>query len=229
MLVRNLVSKRYKETPADCQIASQALMMRGGYIKPVGNGIFTLFPITKRITTKIEKIIREEMDRIGGQEVMFPVAMPASLWKESGRFDSIGSELLRFQDRSGSDMVLGMTHEEASVHFVRDVADSYTQYPFMIYQIQTKFRDEPRCRGGLIRVREFTMKDAYSFHTSQEDLEKYYMECYEAYNRIYARAGVPEVVAVASDSGMMGGKVSHEYMLLTPVGEDTIVLCRECD
>ena len=223
MLVRNLVSKRYKETPADCQIASQALMMRGGYIKPVGNGIFTLFPITKRITTKIEKIIREEMDRIGGQEVMFPVAMPASLWKESGRFDSIGSELLRFQDRSGSDMVLGMTHEEASVHFVRDVADSYTQYPFMIYQIQTKFRDEPRCRGGLIRVREFTMKDAYSFHTSQEDLEKYYAECYEAYNRIFARCGVPEVVAVASDSGMMGGKVSHEYMLLTPVGEDTIV------
>ena len=229
MKVRNLVSKRYKETPADCQIASQALMMRGGYIKPVGNGIFTLFPITKRITAKIESIIREEMDRIGGQELLFPVAMPATLWKESGRFESVGSELLRFKDRSGADMVLGMTHEEASVHFVRDVMDSYTQYPFMIYQIQTKFRDEPRCRGGLIRVREFTMKDAYSFHTSQEDLEKYYMECYEAYNRIYARAGVPEVVAVASDSGMMGGKVSHEYMLLTPVGEDTIVLCHECD
>ena len=229
MLVRNLVSKRYKETPADCQIASQALMMRGGYIKPVGNGIFTLFPITKRITAKIEKIIREEMDRIGGQELLFPVAMPATLWMESGRFESVGSELLRFKDRSGQDMVLGMTHEEASVHFVRDVMDSYTQYPFMIYQIQTKFRDEPRCRGGLIRVREFTMKDAYSFHTSQEDLERYYAICYEAYNRIFARAGVPEVVAVASDSGMMGGKVSHEYMLLTPVGEDTIVLCHDCD
>ena len=229
MKLRNLVSKRYKETPADCVIASQALMMRGGYIKPVGNGIYTLFPITKRITAKIEKIIREEMNRIDGQELLFPVAMPASIWRESGRYDSIGSELLRFTDRSGADMVLGMTHEEASVHFVRDVADSYTQYPFMIYQIQTKFRDEPRCRGGLIRVREFTMKDAYSFHTSQEDLEKYYMECYEAYNRIYARAGVPEVVAVASDSGMMGGKVSHEYMLLTPVGEDTIVLCHDCD
>ncbi|MBQ8507298.1 MAG: proline--tRNA ligase [Clostridia bacterium] len=229
MKVRNLISKRYKETPADCQIASQALMMRGGYIKPVGNGIFTLFPATKRITTKIEKIIREEMDRIGGQELMFPVAMPATLWRESGRFEAIGSELLRFKDRSGADMVLGMTHEEASVHFVRDVADSYTQYPFMIYQIQTKFRDEPRCRGGLIRVREFTMKDAYSFHTSQEDLESYYMECYEAYNRVYRRAGVGEVVAVASDSGMMGGKVSHEYMLLTPVGEDTIVLCHDCD
>jgi len=229
MKVKNLVSKRYKETPADCQIASQALMMRGGYIKPVGNGIFTLFPITKRITNKIEKIMREEMDRIGGQELTFPVAMPATLWRESGRFDAIGSELLRFKDRSGADMVLGMTHEEASVHFVRDVADTYTQYPFMIYQIQTKFRDEPRCRGGLIRVREFTMKDAYSFHTSQEDLESYYMECYEAYNRIYKRAGVPEVVAVASDSGMMGGKVSHEYMLLTPIGEDTIVLCHDCD
>ena len=229
MKLRNLVSKRYKETPADCVIASQALMMRGGYIKPVGNGIYTLFPITKRITAKIEKIIREEMNRIDGQELLFPVAMPASLWKESGRFDSIGSELLRFQDRSGSDMVLGMTHEEASVHFVRDVADSYTQYPFMIYQIQTKFRDEPRCRGGLIRVREFTMKDAYSFHTSQEDLERYYKVCYDAYNRIFFRAGVGDVVAVASDSGMMGGKVSHEYMLLTPVGEDTIVLCHDCD
>ncbi|MGN0777913.1 MAG: proline--tRNA ligase, partial [Aristaeellaceae bacterium] len=229
MKLKNLVSKRYKETPADCQIASQALMMRGGYIKPVGNGIFTLFPVTKRITAKIENIIREEMNRIDGQEVMFPVAMPASIWRESGRYDAIGSELLRFKDRSEQDMVLGMTHEEASVHFVRDVADSYTQYPFMIYQIQTKFRDEPRCRGGLIRVREFTMKDAYSFHTSQEDLEQYYQRCYEAYNRIYARAGVPEVVAVASDSGMMGGKVSHEYMLLTPVGEDTIVLCHDCD
>ena len=229
MKVRNLVSKRYKETPADCQIASQALMMRGGYIKPVGNGIFTLFPATKRITNKIEKIMREEMDRIGGQELTFPVAMPATLWKESGRFEAIGSELLRFKDRSGADMVLGMTHEEASVHFVRDVADTYTQYPFMIYQIQTKFRDEPRCRGGLIRVREFTMKDAYSFHTSQEDLERYYQICYDAYNRIFARAGVKEVVAVASDSGMMGGKVSHEYMLLTPVGEDTIVLCHDCD
>ncbi len=229
MKLRNLVSKRYKETPADCVIASQALMTRGGYIKPVGNGIYTLFPITRRITSKIEKIIREEMNRIGGQELLFPVTMPASLWRESGRYDSIGSELLRFQDRSGGDMVLGMTHEEASVHFVRDVADSYTQYPFMIYQIQTKFRDEPRCRGGLIRVREFTMKDAYSFHTSQEDLERYYAICYDAYHRIFLRAGVGAVVAVASDSGMMGGKVSHEYMLLTPVGEDTIVLCHSCD
>lgn len=229
MKLSQLVSKRYKETPADCQIASQALMMRGGYIKSVANGIYTLFPVTKRITRKIENILREEMDAIGGQEVMFPVALPASMWEESGRYQSVGSELLRFADRSGSKMVLGMTHEEAAVHFARDVMDSYTQYPFMIYQIQTKFRDEPRCRGGLIRVREFTMKDAYSFHTSQADLEDYYQKCYDAYNRIFARAGVPQVVAVAADSGMMGGKISHEYMLLTDIGEDSIVLCNECD
>lgn len=229
MKLKNLVSKRYKETPADCQIVSHKLMMRGGYIKTVSNGIYTLFPVTKRITAKIEKIIREEMNRINGQEVLFPVAMPASIWRESGRYDTIGSELLRFKDRGEQDMVLGMTHEEAAVHFARGVAESYTQYPFMIYQIQTKFRDEPRCRGGLIRVREFTMKDAYSFHTSQKDLESYYQLCYDAYNRIFARTGVPEVIAVASDSGMMGGKISHEYMLLTDCGEDTIVLCHDCD
>ena len=228
MKVSQLVTKRYKETPADCQIASQALMMRGGYIKSVGNGIYTLSPVTRRIQRKVEAIIREEMDGIGCQEVLFPVAMPASLWQESGRYDSIGSEMARFTDRSGGKMVLGMTHEEAAVHYARDIADSYAQYPFSIYQIQTKFRDEPRCRGGLIRVREFTMKDAYSFHTSQEDLERVYQDFYDAYHRVYARAGIPQVVAVCSDNGMMGGKISHEYMLLTDIGEDTIVLCDEC-
>ena len=160
---------------------------------------------------------------------MFPVALPASLWDESGRYESVGSELLRFTDRNGSKMVLGMTHEEAAVQLVRDYAKSYNSYPFMIYQIQTKFRDEARPRAGLIRVREFTMKDAYSFHTSQEDLERYYQICYDAYNRIFARAGIPEVVTVASDSGMMGGSLSHEYMLLTPIGEDSIAICSDCD
>ncbi len=229
MNVSKLISKRFKETPADTQIQSQALMIRGGYIKAVGNGIYTLLTPAKRIMRKIEQIMREEMDAIDGQEVLFPVTMPASLWRESGRYDSIGSELLRFRDRSGGDMVLGMTHEEAAVHMARDVADSYTQYPFMIYQIQTKFRDEPRTRGGLIRVREFTMKDAYSFHTTQEDLEAYYQRCYDAYHRIFFRVGIGQVVAVKSDSGMMGGKVAHEYMLLTEVGEDSIVICPECD
>lgn len=229
MKIKNLVGPRFKERPADCAIDSHALMVRGGYMKQVGNGIFSEYPVLRKITSKIEKIIREEMDAIDGQEVLFPVTMPADMWQESGRYNSIGSELLRFQDRNNSKMVLGMTHEEAAVHLVREYAKSYQQYPFMIYQIQRKFRDEARPRAGLIRVREFTMKDAYSFHTSQEDLEQYYEKCYEAYNRIFKRAGVPEVVTVASDSGMMGGSISHEYMLLNEVGEDTIVLCSECD
>lgn len=229
MKIKNLVGQRFKERPADCVIDSHALMVRGGYMKFVGNGIFSEYPILRRITSKIENIIREEMNAIDGQEVLFPVVMPAELWEESGRYDSIGNELVRFSDRSGSKMVLGMTHEEAAVHLVREYGQSYQQYPFMIYQIQRKFRDEARPRAGMIRVREFTMKDAYSFHTSQEDLEQYYQKCYEAYNRIFARAGIPEVVTVASDSGMMGGSISHEYMLLTEVGEDSIVLCSACD
>ena len=229
MKLKNLVSQRFKENPSDAQIASHALMVRGGYMKYVGNGIFSEYPILRRITSKIEKIIREEMNAIDGQEVLFPVVMPADLWEESGRYGSIGKELVRFEDRNRSKHVLGMTHEEAAVQLVREYASSYQQYPFMIYQIQRKFRDEARPRAGMIRVREFTMKDAYSFHTSQEDLEDYYQKCYDAYNRIFKRAGIPEVVTVKSDSGMMGGSVSHEYMLLTAAGEDTIVLCKECD
>lgn len=228
MKLEKLVGDRFKERPSDCNIDSHALMVRGGYMKYMANGIFSSYMPLKRITRKIENIIREEMDAIDGQEVMFPVVMPATIWQESGRYDSIGSELLRFTDRNRAQMVLGMTHEEAAVHLVREYANSYTKYPFMIYQIQTKFRDEARPRGGLIRVREFTMKDAYSFHTSQEDLEEYYYRCHKAYERIYARAGVPEVISVASDSGMMGGSISHEFMLLTPVGEDSIAICKEC-
>lgn len=229
MKISKLIGSRFKERPADCVIDSHALMVRGGYMKNVGNGIFSEFPALKRITAKIENIIRQEMDAIDGQEVLFPVVLPADLWDESGRYESVGNELLRFTDRNASKMVLAMTHEEAAVHLVREYAQSYTKYPFMIYQIQRKFRDEARPRAGMIRVREFTMKDAYSFHTSQEDLEQYYDRCYDAYNRIFARAGIPEVVTVASDSGMMGGSISHEYMLLTPVGEDSIVICEECD
>ncbi len=228
MKLKNLVGDRFKERPSDCVIDSHAFSVRGGYIKYVANGIYSLYPPMRRITQKIERIIREEMDAIDGQEVLFPVALPGSMWEESGRFESVGEELLRFKDRNNSQMVLGMTHEEAAVHLVREYGNTYTKYPFMIYQIQTKFRDEARPRAGLIRVREFTMKDAYSFHTSQEDLEKYYDRCYKAYNRIFQRAGVPEVIAVKSDSGMMGGSVSHEYMLLADAGEDSIVLCDDC-
>ena len=229
MLLSKLLGDRFKEKPADATLASHIFLLRGGYIRQVSNGIYSMLLPAKRIASKIENIIREEMNRIDGQEVLFPVVMPSELWEESGRYGSVGGELVRFKDRTGHDMLLGMTHEEAAVHLARSEARSWTKYPFMIYQIQTKFRDEPRSRGGLIRVREFTMKDAYSFHTSQEDLEQYYQRALEAYHRIFRRAGLPQVVSVGSDSGMMGGKVSHEFMLLTEAGEDTIVICEQCD
>ena len=229
MKLEKLVGERFREKPSDCIIDSHALMVRGGYMKYVANGIFSSYMPLKRVTKKIEQIIRDEMDKIDGQEVQFPVVMPASLWQESGRYESIGKEMARFNDRSGSPLVLGMTHEEAAVQLVRDYAQTYAKYPFMVYQIQTKFRDEARPRAGLIRVREFTMKDAYSFHTSQQDLEEYYDKCHKAYENIYSRAGLPEVISVASDSGMMGGSISHEFMLLTPIGEDSIAICKECN
>lgn len=228
MKIKNLVGTRFKERPADCVIDSHAFSVRGGYVKYVSNGIFSLYNPMKRITQKIEQIIREEMDSVDCQEVMFPVVLPGSLWEESGRYESVGEELLRFTDRNDTKMVLGMTHEEAAVHLAREYGSTYANYPFSIYQIQTKFRDEARPRAGLIRVREFTMKDAYSFHTSQEDLEQYYDKMAMAYDRVFARAGIPEVVSVKSDSGMIGGSVSHEYMLLVDAGEDSIVLCDEC-
>lgn len=229
MKLEKLVGDRFKERPSDCTADSHALMVRGGYMKYVANGIYSSYTILKRITRKIERILREEMDAVDGQEVQFPVVMPANIWQESGRYESIGKELVRFNDRNDSPLVLGMTHEEAAVHLVREYGQSYIKYPFMVYQIQTKFRDEARPKSGLIRVREFTMKDAYSFHTSQQDLEEYYAKCHKAYERIFERCGVPEVISVASDSGMMGGSVSHEFMLLTDIGEDSIAICTDCD
>lgn len=229
MLMSKLVGERTKTAPSDAVIKSHSLMIRAGYMKLVANGIWSLAMPAKRIARKIENIIREEMDAVEGQECMFPVVMPREMWEESGRYSSIGDEMVRFKDRNGRDYVLGMTHEEAAVQFARDAVNSYQQLPFMIYQIQTKFRDEGRARGGLIRVREFTMKDAYSFHISQGDLEKYYVRVYDAYNRIFKRIGMRNFISVLSDSGMMGGAVSHEFMLLTDIGEDTLVICPECD
>ena len=150
MKVKQLIGERLKERPSDCQTESHALMIRGGYMKQVANGIYSQYPPLRRICQKIEKSIREEMDAIGGQEIQFPVVLPASLWEESGRYRSVGEELLRFSDRFGSPLVLGMTHEEAAVHLVREYGQSYARYPFMIYQIQTKFRDEARPRAGPI-------------------------------------------------------------------------------
>ncbi len=228
MLMSRLLGERFKEKPADASMPSHIFLLRGGYARQVANGIYSLLPPAKRVVDKIERIIREEMDAVDGQEVLLPVVLPAELWKESGRWESVGSELLRFRDRAGQDMILGMTHEEAIVHLARSEALSYTKYPFMLYQIQTKFRDEPRSRGGLVRVREFTMKDAYSFHTSQACLETYYQRCYDAYHRIFVRAGLTNVISVCSDSGMMGGAVAHEFMQVNEFGEDSLVICDKC-
>ncbi len=229
MRISKLLGERLKDAPANATSKSHIFLSRAGYIKQVANGIYTFMPPAERVSKKIQDIICEEMDAVGGQEVLFPVVMPRELWDLSGRYSSIGQELVRFKDRSEHDLVLGMTHEEAAVHAALGTIKSYEQLPFMIYQIQTKFRDEARARAGLIRVREFLMKDAYSFHASQEDLETYYKTLYDAYFKIFHRMGLKNVIAVHSDSGMMGGKVADEFQLLTDIGEDTIVICPECD
>ena len=228
MKLSKLVGERYKEVPNGAQLKSHILLLRAGYIKQVSTGIFSMLPPAQRVSAKIQNIIREEMNRVGGQEVLFPVVMPRELWEMSGRYQTIQEELLRFKDRTGHDMLLGMTHEEAAVHMVMNTVKSHDELPCMIYQIQTKYRDEARPRGGLIRVKEFLMKDAYSFHTSQEDLDVYYKKVYDAYNRIYKRIGLKNFISVKSDSGIMGGKVADEFMLVTDSGEDRLVLCDKC-
>ncbi|MBI5154809.1 proline--tRNA ligase [Candidatus Poribacteria bacterium] len=228
MNIENLVGKRLHDDPKDAQTPGHKTLLRGGYIRQVGTGIFSLLPLAQRVCARIEAIIREEMNAIGGQEILMPVVTPAELWQESGRFDAIDATMVRFRDRNDHTCVLNMTHEEVVVDMARGHVDSYRQFPFMLYQLQTKFRDEPRSRGGLIRVREFTMKDGYSFHRTQEDLAEYYQLAHEAYSRIFRRIGMREFVDVEADSGMMGGAISHEFMLLTPVGEDTLILCEKC-
>ncbi|MBQ9804224.1 MAG: proline--tRNA ligase [Lentisphaeria bacterium] len=222
MKMSKMAGRRLREVPKDAKTVSHQFLVRGGYIRPVSAGIYSLLPVGKRIVAKIENIIREEMDRIDGQEVLMPVVLPATLWQESGRYDAVGAELLRFSDRNDKPMLLAMTHEECITALVRTEINSYKQLPVMLYQIQTKYRDEARPRAGLIRTREFTMKDAYSFHTSQEDLEAYYLRAHEAYERIFRRIGLLNVLSIESNSGMMGGKVSHEFMAVSDCGEDTI-------
>ncbi|NCB48595.1 MAG: proline--tRNA ligase [Clostridia bacterium] len=230
MKLSKLVCERTKEIPNDAMMKNHILLLRAGYIKQVANGIFSLSVLGQKTCNNIENIIRQEMDKVDGQEVKFPVVMPKEMWDETGRYSSIGSEMARFKDRNNHDMLLGMTHEEAAVHLARNWVNSYTNLPCMIYQIQTKFRDEPRSRGGLIRVREFTMKDAYSFHMTEEDLNDYYFKMHEAYERIYKRIGLKNnVISVKSDNGMFGGNLSHEFMYLNEFGEDELVLCENCD
>lgn len=222
MKMSKMAGRRLREVPKDAKTVSHQFLMRGGYIRPVSAGIYSLLPAGKRIVAKIEAVIREEMDRIDGQEILMPVALPAALWQESGRYESVGAELLRFSDRNDKPMLLAMTHEECVTALIRTEVNSYKQLPVMVYQIQTKYRDEARPRAGLIRTREFTMKDAYSFHTDQADLEAYYMRAHEAYERIFRRIGLNNVLSIESNSGMMGGKVSHEFMAISECGEDTI-------
>lgn len=219
-----LVGRRLKEYPKDAKTASHKFLVRGGYIRPVSAGIYSLLPLGKRIVAKIEAIIREEMDAAGGQEVLMPVVLPGELWEESGRYNSVGPELLRFKDRNDKNMLLAMTHEEAVVSLLRTEVNSYKQLPVMLYQIQIKYRDEARPRAGMIRVREFTMKDAYSFHAGRECLDKYYSKMHGVYERIFRRVGLKNVVSIESNPGMMGGKVSHEFMLIVDCGEDTIFM-----
>lgn len=227
MRLSKYLIKTIKETPKDAELKSHKLLIRGGYVKQVSAGIFTYFPIAFRTLKKIENIIREEMDNIDYQEINMPVVVPASLWAETGRYDAVGDELLRIEDRAGRKMLLSMTHEEVVTDLVRYAVNSYKQLPVKVYQIQTKFRDEPRVRGGLIRVREFVMKDAYSFHESYEDLEKSYEDAYKAYHRIFKRCGLP-AIAVSSDVGMMGGSGADEFMAVVESGEDTLILCSSC-
>jgi prolyl-tRNA synthetase len=224
MRVSKLFSQTLREPPTEAEVASHQLLVRAGFIRQLAAGIFSYLPLARRAMTKIEAMLREEINAIGGQEMTLPVVQPADLWKETGRWYQIGSEMGRFKDRTGHDMVLAMTHEEVVAHLVRGEIRSYRQLPALVYHIQTKWRDESRPRGGLVRVREFTMLDSYSLDATWEGLDAQYRAHYQAYFNIYHRCGLP-AVAVKADTGMMGGKLAHEYMYLTPIGEDTLLFC----
>jgi len=227
MKMSQLFGQTLREPPADAQVDSHRLLVQAGFIRQLGAGIFSYLHLARRSMTKIENILRDEINAIGGQEITMPVVQPADIWKETGRWYEIGSEMARFHDKNKRDMVLAMTHEEVIADLVRTEIQSYKQLPRLLYHIQTKWRDDPRPRAGLIRVREFTMKDSYSLDTDWEGLDVQYQAHYQAYLNIYHRCGLP-VVAVRSDVGMMGGKMAHEFMVLTPIGEDTLLICDAC-
>jgi len=223
-----LFSQTKRETPADAETTSHQLLLRAGFIRQLGAGIFSYLPLAKRSLSKIENIMRDEINAIGGQEITMPVVHPAEIWQESGRWYQIGSEMGRFKDKNNHDMVLSMTHEEVIASLVRDEIRSYRQLPQLLYHIQTKWRDDPRPRAGLIRAREFTMKDSYSLDADQSGLDGQYEAHFRAYQKIFQRCDLT-VLAVKSDSGMMGGNIAHEFMYLSPVGEDTLMICDNCN
>ncbi|HQZ99197.1 MAG TPA: proline--tRNA ligase [Thermoflexales bacterium] len=227
MRLSKMFGTTLRDAPAGTEAVSAQLLLRAGYIRQLGAGLYSYLPLAKRAITKIENIIREEMNAIDGQEITMPVVHPAEIWQQSGRWHTIDAEMARFKDRKDRDMVLAMTHEEVVATLAASEIKSYRQLPQMVYHLQTKFRDDPRPRAGLIRVREFTMKDSYSLDVDQAGLDAQYQAHYAAYFRIFARCGLP-VIAVGSDVGMMGGSGAHEYMFLTEIGEDTLVLCDAC-
>jgi prolyl-tRNA synthetase len=227
MRLSELFFATLRDDPVEAEMVSHRLLLRAGYLRQLGSGIYSLLPLGKKVSDRVEQIIREEIDAIGGQEMEMPVVHPAEVWKESGRYAKIGPELVRFKDRGERDMVLAMTHEEVVAILLRDIVQSYRQLPMIVYHFQTKFRDEPRSRGGLVRVREFVMKDSYSCDLDYAGLDVSYEKHRVAYDRIFERLGL-DVVMVRSDVGIMGGTGAHEYMVLNDFGEDTLVLCDSC-
>src|SRR5688572_31406498 len=217
-----------KEAPAEAEVPSHILMVRGGYLRKVAAGVYSFLPLGWRVIRKIMQIIREEMNRAGAQEVFLPAVIPAELWQESGRWEQYGAQLLRFKDRKGGDFVIGPTHEEVIVDLVRGDVRSYRQLPLNLYQVQTKFRDELRPRAGLMRGREFIMKDAYSFHVGDDDAKREYQNMYDTYGRIFSRCGLA-FRAVEADTGNIGGSQSHEFQVLAETGEDALVACDSCN
>ena len=218
-----------KEAPKDAAIQSHVLMIRAGLTRKISSGLYAFLPLGNRILKKVEKIIREEMNRIGGNEFFLPVLIPGELWKESNRWFTMGAELFRLKDRSTQDFVLAPTHEEVFTYMLRDHVKSYRDLPLTVYHIGLKFRDEIRPRFGVMRGKSFIMKDAYSFHPEgdEESLQKSYTDMAEAYRRIFQRCGL-ETIAVAADSGTMGGSVSEEFMVPSHVGEEEIAQCGTC-
>jgi prolyl-tRNA synthetase len=217
-----------KEVPADAEVISHKLLVRAGFIKQIARGVYDYFPLALKVIRKIETIVRQEMDRAGAQELLMPISAPAELWQESGRWDYYGKELMRFKDRHERDFCLGPTHEEIVTDLVRRAVRSYRELPLNLYQIQTKFRDEPRPRFGLMRGREFIMKDAYSFHTDVDDCRREYENMYQTYKRIFSRLNL-SFRPVEADTGAIGGSLSHEFQVLADSGEDAIVSCNRCD
>jgi len=217
-----------KEAPKDAEAMSHKLLVRAGLVKQVAAGIYTYLPLGYKVIKKIETIVRDELDRLGCSELLLPALQTSDLWLESGRWDVYGPELMRLKDRKDRDFCLGPTHEEVITHAVRDSINSYKKLPVALYQIQTKFRDEMRPRFALMRGREFSMKDLYSFHADEESLEEWYQLVGDAYKRIFNRCGL-EVKVVDSDTGQIGGKEAHEFMVMSEVGEDAITYCIDCD